>query len=127
MVRRFFAANGPVRLVTSVRASVVVRACVAVVVAAGRSLVVGVVTPQEKKGGKGTQSHRCGGAATHGCTKSSPRIYSAYVTCGCSLSPSGVRGVDTAAACSPFSRLVSLGCAQGCGWASLDRRSQLPA
>ena len=28
------------------------------------------------------------------------------------------------AACSPFPRLVSLGCAQGCGWASLDRRSQ---
>ena len=40
------------------------------------------------------------------------------------LSPSGVHGLDTAAACSPFSRLVSLGCAQGCGWASLDRRSQ---
>ena len=40
------------------------------------------------------------------------------------LSPSGVCGLDTAAACSPFSRLVSLGCAQGCGWASLDRRSQ---
>ena len=30
----------------------------------------------------------------------------------------------TAASCSPFSRLVSIGCAQGCGWASLARRSQ---
>ena len=40
------------------------------------------------------------------------------------LSLSGVHQLDTAAACSPFSRLVSHGCAQGCGWASLDRRSQ---
>ena len=81
-----------------------------------------------------TPVHSCGNIASpdmffsHGCTKSSFRIYSAYVTCGYSLSPSGVRGLDTAAACSPFSRLVSLGCAQGCGWASLDAaRPALPA